>query len=123
MLNDKDTYEQWQEGELNDLEALKMLCQQLDSLQDRLEPLQEQEKVIRARISEVVEHQGGRAELQGFGSLMITNASLATSYNRKALDDLLDTLQKTNPEIGQALANCRQETARSGSLRITRFKK
>jgi chromosome segregation ATPase len=117
------TYDRWQEGDIQAEEALAQLCQSLDSLEDRLEPLQQQKDTLRTQISEVVEHLGGRAELDWFGSLQITSPTITVSYDREALDALVARLTaEGQASIAQQIAACRKESPRAGSLRIKRLK-
>ncbi len=122
-LHNPNTYQRWQDGELSDAEALELLCRQLTSLQDRLEPLQFVEKQLRAWISEVVDREGGRAEVAGFGRLQITGAGTTTTYDRRRLDSLVTRLAaEGQSELAQEIAACRKESSRSGGLRIIRDK-
>jgi hypothetical protein len=120
-LNNPNTYQRWQDGELTDNEALELLCRQLTSLQDRLEPLQFVEKQLRAWISEVVDREGGRAEVDGFGRLQITGASQTVTYDRRKLDNLVARLAAEGySDLAQEIASYRKESSRSGGLRILR---
>lgn len=122
-LTNPNTYQRWQDGDLTDNEALELLCRQLVSLQDRLEPLQFVEKQLRAWISEVVNREGGRAEVNGFGRLQITGASQTVTYDRRKLDGLVARLAaEGNSELAHEIASYRKESARSGGLRIVRDK-
>lgn len=115
------TYEQWQEGEIQGDQALAELCRSLDALDDRLEPLQQQKETLRAQISELVEHLGGKVELDWFGALQITNASVTSQYDREALDALVIRLRSEGQDdLAQRIEGCRKESMRSGGLRIKR---
>jgi hypothetical protein len=117
------TYNRWQEGEIKAEEALTELCQSLDTLDDRLEPLQQQKEALRSQISEVVEYMNGRVELEGFGVLQITNATVTTTYDRESLDKLVARLvAEGQTEIARQIVACRKESMRSGGLRIKRNK-
>lgn len=117
------SYDRWQEGDIQAEEALTQLCQSLDSLEDRLEPLQQQKDTLRTQISEVVDYLGGRAELDWFGSLQITSPTVTATYDREALDALIARLTaEGQTEIAKQIAACRKESMRSGSLRIKRLK-
>jgi hypothetical protein len=114
------TFELWTEGQLNDREALEVLCRNLDRLEDQLEPLTEQRAVLRGHISEVVANAGGRIKLPDYGQLMITNPSVRAAYDRGKLDALVIQLTQTDPHLAQQIAACRSESLAAGSLRITR---
>lgn len=122
-LTNPNTYQRWQDGDLSDQEALELLCRQLTGLQDRLEPLQFVEKQLRAWISEVVDREGGKAEVNGFGRLQITGAGMTATYDRRRLDNLVARLAaQGQSELAQEIAACRKESQRSGGLRIIRDK-
>ena len=122
-LNNPNTYQRWQDGDLSDNEALELLCRQLTSLQDRVEPLQFVEKQLRAWISEVVDREGGRAEVSGFGRLQITGPTTTATYDRRRLDSLVARLAaEGQSELAQEIASYRKENSRTGGLRIIRDK-
>ena len=121
MVNSTLIFEQWQAGELSDQEALEQLCTSLNSLEDRLEPIEATHQMVRSQISEVVERQGGNVELAGFGKLVITSPTITTSYDARALDALVARLLKSGQaDIAAEITDCRRESSRSGGLRITR---
>jgi hypothetical protein len=114
-------YDLWQDGELRDQEFLDRAARRLASLQDNLEPLQATEKIIRSHISIVVDRMGGKANVPGFASFVITEAGLTVTYDSSRLDKLVAALiSEGNIEMAQRLTACRKEGSRSGSLRITK---
>jgi len=78
--------------------------------------------VMRDQLSQIVGRMGGRASVAGFGKLELTAPSLARSYDKKRLDQLIIDLATDAPELAQLVAACRTESPRAGSLRITREK-
>jgi hypothetical protein len=117
----KTIHQSWLDGDIDANTALRVLCGMLNANADRLEPLQETEKILRGQISEVVEHLGGKVDLEGFGNLQITSASITTSYDARKIDGLVTKLTESYPEIARELASYRKESARTGSLRIKRM--
>lgn len=116
-------YEQWLEGYITPEEALRALLSDLGEVESELQPLEAEKQVLRARISEVVDRIGGKAEIAGFGRLEITAPVKTASYDRKALDALmLELFERNELELARRIAACRQESARAGGLRITREK-
>lgn len=122
MREGRTVYERWRAGELNDGEAIELLCGNLVSLEDSLEPLEEIRKTIRAQLSEIVERQArSQYTLPGFGTLKIMNSSKVALYDAKALDNLVEQLLNDGEvEIAHAILACRRESGRAGGLRISR---
>jgi hypothetical protein len=116
-------YADWSEGDLTDQQALEILVKQLAAVEDNLVPLEQTKQVLRSHISEVVEHQGGAAELPGYGKFAIRNATVTKSYDSKALDALvMDLVKQGLGDVAQAVVNCKKESARTGGLVITKEK-
>lgn len=116
------TFEDWQEGLVPDMDALRVLCSDLGEVESDLAPLQEQREALRAQIGEVVARRGEAVEIAGFGRIEIAPAAIVRGYDKRRLDALLVDLAGEAPEVARRLAECRTETARAGSLRITREK-
>jgi hypothetical protein len=113
----------WQNGEIEDKEAIKELTRQLAVVEDSLEPLEATRKVIRDYLSVVVEQQpGSKITLKGFGNLSIRNAVTTHSYDTKSLDNLIAKLVIDYPEVAQQIAICRKESSRAGGLYILKEK-
>ncbi len=116
-------YQQWQAGELKDQDALEALIDWLNRVQDSLKPLEETEKLVRAQLSEVVERQGGRSTIKGFGNLSITRPTVTARYDRQGLDRLVERLQSEGQtELAGEILAFRSESMRSGYLQISRAK-
>lgn len=117
-MQDKTTFELWMEGDLDADSALQTLCEMLNSNADRLEPLQETEKILRGQISQIVEYKGGKVDLEGFGNLMITGASVTTSYPAKDVDALVAKLagMEGYEWVAKELSGMRKESARAGGV-------
>ena len=124
IMQTTNIYQKWLNHELGDAAALEAMCRTLRNLQDSLEPLSEMEKAARAQISQVVEHLGGRAHVEGFGELQITSPATINGYNRAALDALItDWEAEGQSDIAARIVACRNRTGRVGSLRINRLNK
>ncbi len=119
---DLDLYTQWLEGHAGPHEVLRQLAMDLGEVESELAPLEAERQTLRTRISEVVDRIGGKAEVSGFGKLEITAAAKTVSYDRKQLDQLTIALLDEYPHIARMIQQCRQESARAGSLRIVREK-
>ena len=116
-------FEAWHQGDMAAEATLTELCRQLTAIEDRLDPMQETVKVLRSQISTVVATLGDKAEVTGFGKLENTPPTRIASYDKAELDRLVIQLSaEGHAEIAQAIARCKRETPRTGSLRITRTK-
>lgn len=122
--NKKNVFEQWQNGDISAELAVETLCQELVSIEDKLEPLDETRKVIRANLSEVVESAySGKAIVQGFGQLKITEPSQSVTYPREKIEKLiLQLVKEGHADIAERITQCSTTRFTSGSLRIDRLK-
>ena len=101
---------------------LGALCYDLAQLEDRIAPLEAERQAIRAELSMVIE-QLGPQDIDGFGRLEITAPALVVSYDRQRMDRLmLALIDEGRPELAERISTARKESARAGSLRITRQK-
>jgi hypothetical protein len=116
-------YDDWKAGDIGPFEALRSIANDLGEVESDLDPLQKEREQLRAQASELVDAIGGRVEVPGFGKLEITPASKTTSYDRKKLDSLvMELVQAGYADIASSITECRTESARAGTLRITREK-
>jgi hypothetical protein len=115
-------YQDWHMGEMQSQEALEMLGRYLNMLDETLEPFENSKAQTRAWISEIVDFLGHPVEAAGF-KMEITAPGVTTSYDKAALNKLADRLRAHDQgEIASEIEACLKETARAGSLRITRLK-
>lgn len=117
------TFTEWDSGELTDVQAVRALAMELGEVESELAPLEAQRARLRDELSRVVAHMGGKAEVPGFGALAMTAPSITNSYDAKRLDELvLSLIAEGQHDYAEAIANCRKQTQRAGSLRIVREK-
>ena len=117
------SYSEWDSGSITDTQAVRALAMELGEVSDELATLKAQEARLRDELSRVVAHMGGKAEVAGFGSLAMTAPSVSTTYDTQRLNDLvLALLADGYSDIAESIAACRRQSARAGSLRITRGK-
>ena len=115
------SFTEWDAGTLTDVQALRVLAMELGKVQSELEPLKAQEARLRDELSRVVAHMGGKADVPGFGQLAMTAPSITNSYDSKRLDDIvMGLIAEGYADIAESIANCRKQSSRAGSLRITR---
>jgi hypothetical protein len=101
---------------------LGTLCYDLDQIELALAPLEAERQAIRAELSMIIE-QLGTQEVEGFGRLEITAPALVVSYDRQRVERLtLALIDEGRSEIAERISAARKESARAGSLRITRQK-
>lgn len=119
------TYEQYVDGFMSPMQALRALVMELGEVESELAPLEEQRAQLREQISDVVSRlDGQRAEIKGFGRVLITSPSVSEAYDTKALDALLGRLRdEGRHEEADVLLACKGKRMRSGGLRIEREQK
>jgi hypothetical protein len=101
---------------------LGALCYDLDQIEIAIAPLEAERQAIRAELSLLID-QLGTQEVDGFGRLEITAPALVVSYDRQKVERLLLALiDEGRSEIAERISAARKESARTGSLRITRQK-
>ncbi len=110
----------WESGSLSDDATLDELCAELDAAERALAPIEEARQQARALTSEVVERLGGRAQVPGFGQLVITNPSTVVSYDREMIDALVAQLERELNPLATAIRAARKVTQRAGHLQIKR---
>jgi chromosome segregation ATPase len=117
-------FEQWEQGDLEDVAALRALCNDLGEIESELQPLEAQRKQMREQIERITRRlDGQRAEIKGFGLVAVTSGGTRVTWDGKALDSLLAKLAANGyPQIAEELAAARRETATAATLRITRAK-
>ncbi len=102
---------------------LQSLCQDLDEVENQIGEFNAERENLRAQLSEVVERLGGRATVQGFGSLQISSPSVVATYDRKGLEQLVNELiMAGNTPLAEAIQQHRKESMRVGGLRVVREK-
>lgn len=110
-------------SEAADYLLLQSLCRDLDEVENQLAELAADREQLRAQLSEVVERLGGKATVQGFGSLQIASPSIVASYDRKGLEQLVGQLIAAgNITLAEAIQQHRKESMRTGGLRVVREK-
>ena len=103
-------------------DRLGALCYDLDQIELAMAPLAAERQAIRAELSMIIE-QLGTQEIDGFGRLEITAPALVVSYDRQRMDRLmLALIDEGRPELAERISAAKKESARAGSLRITRQK-
>lgn len=103
-------------------EHLAERCADLAMVEEQIAPLEAQRQAIRADISAIIEAIGTQ-ELEGFGRLEITAPALIVSYDRQKVERLiLALIDEGRSDIAQRISATKKESARAGSLRITREK-
>src|SRR5690348_3643152 len=109
-------FEQWEQGDVTDQDALRALVMDLGELEDELTPLERDRKTLRSRIERIVLHAGGKAQVAGFGQLVVLDAVQVASYDARALDALVADLILTQPEMAARIAGTRKEPPRAARL-------
>ena len=118
MTTQTDAFQAYTDGDLEPSRALRALWSDLREVESELAPLEAQRQQLRDQIGQIVARHGS-ATIAGLGTAAITNPSVVTSYDKAKIERLLTELAQTHPELAARLAQCRVETSRAGSLRLT----
>lgn len=110
-------FEQWQDGDVTDIPALRALLSDLREVESEIAPLEAQKSQLRDQIGLIVARSGTQ-ELPGLGKVSITSPGVSVSYDTKKINELALALTATHPEIAALLVAARKTSERSGSLRI-----
>lgn len=118
MIIQTDAYQAYQEGDLEPSKAIRALWSDLKEIESDIGPLEAQRAMLRDQIGQVVARHGSMA-IKGLGTAAITSPGIVTSYDRAKIERLLIELAGSHPELAARLAQCRVESSRAGSLRLT----
>lgn len=116
-MNEPTIFDQWQDGDVTDIPALRSLLSDLREVESEIAPLEAQKQALREQIGMIVARVGNQ-ELPGLGRVSITNPSVTVSYDTKKVNELALQLAASHPEIAAALVSARKTSERAGSLRI-----
>jgi hypothetical protein len=77
----------------------------------------------RERIAQIVAELGGKVEVAGIGTAMVTPDSETHSYDTKALDILINIMVEDGElHTVKRILSCKKTSKRKGSLRVTMAK-
>jgi hypothetical protein len=117
------TIDDWRAERISAAQALHTLASDLDEIQQELAALRAQEEALREQIGLIVAENGNRVELKGYGTFVLRAPSRVTTWDGKALDQLIVSLRESGySEIADEIAGCTKTSARAGSLAIQRDK-
>jgi hypothetical protein len=114
-------FDQWQDGDVTDIPALRALLSDLREVESEIAPLEAQKNQLRDQIGLIVARVGTQ-EIPGLGKVLLTAPSVSVSYDTAQINELALQLTATHPEIAAQLVAARKTSSRVGSLRIEREK-
>lgn len=118
----QNTYAAWLDGDATAMEALRALCGDYEEVEQSYKDFAQIRDGLRDQISQVVDKLGGKVELRGFGTLMVTSPTVSEGYDKTAIRALIMDLVTDYPDIAARIAACATKSARAGGLRIEREK-
>lgn len=118
----QNIYAAFLEGDVTAMEALRSLCSDYEEVEQSYKDFERIRDGLRDQISHLVDKLGGKAEVKGFGALIITGPSITEGYDKKLIRLLIDDLIMDHPDIAQRLVACQTKSMRAGGLRIEREK-
>lgn len=115
-------YEEWEDGFLSPQQALRTLVVELGEVESDLQPLDTQRNALREQIGNIVARMDNqRAEIKGFGRVLITAPGFSEGYDTAQLNAMLATLRERGDDLlADWLESCKTKRMRSGGLRIER---
>lgn len=113
-------FDDWQDGIIANTVALWALTRELGEVESQLAPLEAERTALRDQLSQILARLDEPVAIPGFSKLELTAPSVMKSYDKQRLNELLIALAIEAPDVARRLVACRVESARAGSLRITR---
>lgn len=111
--------EQYREGVLSAVQALRVLAIDLGETEDEIAKHEIAREAIRDQIAQIVAA-CGKVEIAGLAQFELTAPSVTKRYDRGKVERLMDQLRDEGyGPIAERIRQCRTESERVGSLRIT----
>jgi len=102
---------------------LAALMRDLGEIDSEVKAIEFSRDEKRERIAQIVAELGGKVEVAGIGTAMVTPDSETHSYDTKALDILINIMVEDGElHTVKRILSCKKTTKRKGSLRITMAK-
>ena len=99
---------------------LAALMRDLGEIDSEVKAIEFSRDEKRERIAQIVAELGGKVEVAGIGTAMVTPDSETHSYDTKALDILINIMVEDGElHTVKRILSCKKTTKRKGSLRIT----
>jgi hypothetical protein len=102
---------------------LAALMRDLGEIDSEVKAIEFSRDEKRERIAQIVAELGGKVEVAGIGTAMVTPDSETHSYDTKALDILINIMVEDGElHTVKRILSCKKTTKRKGSLRVTMAK-
>ena len=102
---------------------LAALMRDLGEIDSEVKAIEFSRDEKRERIAQIVAELGGKVEVIGIGTAMVTPDSETHSYDTKALDILINIMVEDGElHTVKRILSCKKTTKRKGSLRVTMAK-
>jgi hypothetical protein len=102
---------------------LAALMRDLGEIDSEVKAIEFSRDEKRERIAQIVAELGGKVEVAGIGTAMVTPDSESHSYDTKALDALIQTMIEDGElHTAKRIMTTKKSTKRKGSLRVTMAK-
>ena len=102
---------------------LAALMRDLGEIDSEVKAIEYTRDEKRERIAQIVAELGGKVEVMGIGTAMVTPDSESHSYDTKALDALIQTMIEDGElHTAKRIMTTKKSTKRKGSLRVTMAK-
>jgi hypothetical protein len=102
---------------------LAALMRDLGEIDSEVKAIEFSRDEKRERIAQIVAELGGKVEVAGIGTAMVTPDSETHSYDTKALDILINIMVEDGElHTVKRILSCKKTSKRKGSLRVTMAK-
>jgi nicotinic acid phosphoribosyltransferase len=99
---------------------LAALMRDLGEIDSEVKAIEFSRDEKRERIAQIVQELGGKVEVMGVGTAMVTPDSETHSYDTKALDILINIMVEDGElHTVKRILSCKKTSKRKGSLRVT----
>jgi hypothetical protein len=99
---------------------LAALMRDLGEIDSEVKAIEFSRDEKRERIAQIVAELGGKVEVAGIGTAMVTPDSETHSYDTKALDILINIMVEDGElHTVKRILSCKKTSKRKGSLRVT----
>ena len=116
-------YQAWISGDIDEHAALRAMQTSLDNADRMIAAGEGQRALWRKRISEVIDHLGGKASVDGLADYRITEPSRTISYERVIIEELLHaTIVNGDSHYTATIEAARKVSERPGILMIRKRK-
>ena len=122
LLVRQNTYGAFLDGDVTAMEVLRALCNDYEEIEQSYKDFEKIRESVRDQIGNVLVKLDGKAEVPGFGRLILAEPVVVKGFDKAKIQALINDLVEEHPEIAARLVACETKSMRAGGLRIEREK-